>query len=538
MTMMLRFLVSTLASRKSVNMQRKVLGLSSMCILALGFFPVFDVSYGQDKAANQESAAATQLPPSPPRDPAHQRAADLTWRLAPADQKYSSIDGDNLKRFVAEQSAISRRYRDAGHQFWGRIIGTEADAEDAKWMMDALKEFGVSDIHEQYFELPPQWMPQSWSVVATSGAKTLVLDTAQPVYATPATRPEGLDLEAVFVGSGSEAELKLAPDVRGKAAFIMSQDLISRHSGTSSGAIKRVEDHGAAAIFIIVAIPGTNYKTQFYPVLANVPSFSLGDRDGLAIRDMIGMAAGGPTPHVKIKLDVKMVANLKTSTVWATLPGSSDEKVYVLAHRDGWFEGANDNGAGVATMLGIAKYFSKIPKSQRHRTIVFLGTSGHHNVSVIKGNTYNGGESGAWFAQHPEVFANAALLFNCEHTGAADSYWTLGTPPTIRPTNGIQPLTWYVGGTAKLLDISTKAFDAMGVPTDIDSDPGATGEVGRFYWYAPTVELVGASWPWHSDHETDDTISAAGLAAATRAEAKIIADTDTIPLSELRRSSQ
>ncbi len=507
-------------------------------IVAAVLLPVWAASYAHGQNTSQPQSGSVATPARPPADPIHQRSAELGTRSAPTEQKYASIDGAHLKQFVADQSAISRRYRDAGHQFWGRIIGTEADTENAQWMMDKFKQFGLSDVHEQYFDLPPQWMPQSWSVVASSGGQTLTLNTAQPTYATANTPAAGLDLEAVFVGSGSDAELNLARDVKGKAAFIMSPDLLSRHAGTSSGAIKRVEDRGAAAIFVIVAIPDTNYKTQFYPVGTKVPSFSMGYKDGLAIRDMIGAAANGAAPHVKINLDVKMVPNLKSGTVWGTLPGTTDEKVFVLAHRDAWFEGANDNGAGVATMLGIAEYFSKVPKNQRRRTIVFVGTTGHHNISIISGTTsFNGGESGEWFTQHPEIFAKAALLFNCEHTGAADSDWTIGTPASTRTTNATQPLAWYVGGSPKLLAIATKAFDAMGVPTQIDSDPTGGGEIYRFYWYAPAVQLLGTGWVWHSDHETDDTISATGLEAVTRAEAKIIVDTDGVPLSELRRPS-
>ena len=55
--------------------------------------------------------------------------AYLKYRVQPADQPYSSIDGNHLKEYVKDQTAISRRYRDAGHEFWGRIIGSQADAE-------------------------------------------------------------------------------------------------------------------------------------------------------------------------------------------------------------------------------------------------------------------------------------------------------------------------------------------------------------------------------------------------------------------------
>src|SRR5215470_11384937 len=57
-----------------------------------------------------------------PAEPPHHRGAEVGWRLAPADQKYASIDGAHLKDYVGQLTAISRRYRDNGHpQYWGRI---------------------------------------------------------------------------------------------------------------------------------------------------------------------------------------------------------------------------------------------------------------------------------------------------------------------------------------------------------------------------------------------------------------------------------
>jgi hypothetical protein len=49
-----------------------------------------------------------------------------------------------------------------------------------------------------------------------------------------------------------------------------------------------------------------------------------------------------------------MTPNLKSATIWGSLPGTTDETIFVVAHRDGWFEGANDNAAGVASMIGLA----------------------------------------------------------------------------------------------------------------------------------------------------------------------------------------
>src|SRR4029077_4715590 len=96
--------------------------------------------------------------------------------------------------------------------------------------------------------------------------------------------------------------------------------------------------------------------------------------------------------------------------VWGSLPGTSDEAIFVVAHRDGWFEGATDNASGVATMLGLARDFAKIPPDERRRTIHFLGPSGHHD---------NSGMTGHWLADHKEMFAKTAFIINREHTPPA-----------------------------------------------------------------------------------------------------------------------
>jgi len=48
------------------------------------------------------------------------------------------------------------------------------------------------------------------------------------------------------------------------------------------------------------------------------------------------------------------------------------------------------------------------------------------------------------------------------------------------------------------------------------------------------VEIINTAYVWHSDRETSETISTTGLAAVTRTYAKVIADTNSIELKELR----
>ena len=446
----------------------------------------------------------------------------LKWRLLPSEQAYLSIDGKHLKQYVEELTAISRRYRDHGHpQFWGRITGTEADAENAQWLVDEFRKIGLSDVRQQSLDLPPQWMPASWTVTASSGGKIVALESAQPTSTSPGTSGDGLDLEAVDVALATDGDLR-GRDLHGKAVFFYSADYTSRQAPVSDYAIKRIGDRGAAAIFVIVGLPG-NLRTQFYPVGSTVPTFSLGLEDGVAIRNLISQSRDGRPARVRIRLDVKTIPDLKTATVWGSLAGTSDESIFVVAHRDGWFEGATDNASGVATLLGLAEYFAKIPTEQRRRTIYFLGTSGHHD---------NRGMTGHWLADHKEMFTKTALIINCEHTSAEQLVYRGGL---IRRTNTTVPLRWYVGGSPRLEQIVVKAYDTFGVATYAEPEPSAGGEMAPYYQLAPSLQLIEGNLYWHSDRETADVVPPTGLAAATRAYAKIIMDVNEVDLKDLIR---
>jgi hypothetical protein len=474
--------------------------------------------------------AQTPAPPQarPPAGPAPAlyklEDAFLRWPLPADDTAYGKIDGKHLHQFVVDQTAISRRYRDQGHpQFWGRVIGSSADTEDRQWLSDKFKAIGLSDVHVQSFDLAPQWMPQSWDIAASGGGKTIHLDAAQPAYGTSGTTGDGLDLEAAYLGTGSEADY-IGRDVKGKAVVLFSMPLPGswRHTATAEGAVRRAQDKGAAAIIIAIALPG-NIRTQLYPTGTTVPTFSLGMDDGYAVRDLIGRQ---PT-RVHIKLDVTMEAGRTTGTVWGTLPGATDETVYVLAHRDGWFEAGTDNASGVATMLGLAEYFAKIPKANRRRTIVFLGSSGHHNGANM---------SGTWLLDHrEETFAKTALFINCEHTSTMQTY-LLGE--AIRNANMHTGLLWYAGGPQrpKLQDLAVKAFREFGVVTYAEPERAAPGgEMSRLWPYVPGVQGSDYNVFFHSDHESADTVPWTGLEAITRAYAKIIDGVNTLDLKDLQR---
>ena len=67
----------------------------------------------------------------------------IRFPLPPGQEAYADIDGRQMHKDVIEQANMARRYRDQGHpKFWGRIIGTSADAESAQWLVGKFKAAG------------------------------------------------------------------------------------------------------------------------------------------------------------------------------------------------------------------------------------------------------------------------------------------------------------------------------------------------------------------------------------------------------------
>ena len=53
--------------------------------------------------------------------------------------------------------------------------------------------------------------------------------------------------------------------------------------------------------------------------------------------------------------------------------------VVLNAHYDGWFEGAGDNGDGLAVLMALAQHFAK-PENRPRRTLALVASAGHHTA--------------------------------------------------------------------------------------------------------------------------------------------------------------
>jgi hypothetical protein len=443
--------------------------------------------------------------------------AYLPAPLPDADRVYSKISGARMKDMVREIVGISLKSRDDGNRYWGRIAGTKYEAMTADLLESKFRKLRLQDIHREEFPLAPQWFPTEWSMSGSAGGKTLSFKSAFPTMNSMATPPGGIQAEAIWAGFGTAADFS-GRDVKGKIAVIHSMLAPGNmgNSATWEGAARRAAEMGAAAVVLI-----WGYAENFAVVQSSgtnrIPGFYVGYEDGKTLRDAIG---AGPV-KLNLQLTVDMRPNLKSVSIYGTLPGATDENILVMAHMDGWFQAALDNASGLSVMLELADYFSQIPKNKRRRGIAFIGTAGHHVGSPNAGFLHKNRDT---------MLAKTALMINCEHVSYSDhETWTT----KMRQSNEVAPLRYWIHGSPALAEITLGAYRAFRVPLIGDMDDRATGEMGQVSRDAPSIQVIRSPEFKHTDLDTPDIVPAAGLESITRAYAKIIDQVNKLDRSNL-----
>jgi Peptidase family M28 len=447
----------------------------------------------------------------------------LRWPLPPAEQAYATLSGRRIKGYIDEITAISRKSRDDGHQYWGRITGTPYDRMTAEWVAAQFRRIGLEQVRIQTFDtLPPQWFPTSWEVSVAGAGKTIALKTAFPIYHSAGIA--STELEPVWAGLGLAADF-LGRDVKGKAVVVYGIPTPGGRSDSalSNGAIKRAEDAGAAALFIILGFPGnvTSQPTGGDRDPARMPVMMLGSDDGTAIREMIEKRQ---SPTLRMRLTVEMTSGLQTASAWGVLPGATDENIAVMAHTDSFFEGAMDNASGIGTMIELAEHYAKLPRAQRRRTMTFFTSSAHHSPS--------GEEAGLrWIHNHMQsMFAKTALIVNCEHTSQVQTY-LVGN--SLVGSNAVSARRWFVGGSDRLKAIVASSFKTFGIAIYSRPETRPGGELGVVYTDAPSVHIIDHAI-YHTDLDRAELVPEPGLEAAVRAFAKIIDEVNKVDMAALR----
>src|SRR5215471_333914 len=429
----------------------------------------------------------------------------IRFPLPRGEEAYADVDAMKIKAMIGEITAISRKSRDDGNQYWGRIPGTPYDRMAEDWVINQFTKLGMKDVHRQEIAMKPLWYPTSWSAEATIGGKSVALKSAFPITESKGTERSGVTAPIVWFGLGTAADFA-GRDVRGKAVMIYSIATPGGrdHSADWSDAIKRANDAGAALILVEMGFPGNSQSEPEGAVGATAPTITITPDDANLIRDSLD---SGQAVSLHLTLTVEERRNLKTGNTWGTLPGASDEQILIMAHRDAFFEGAMDNASGIAMMLDIARHYAAVPHAQRPRTLVFLTTSDHHH-----------GSAGVQSVRDNYDFSKVALIVNSEHPSQTLLY---NLDAGLMTANEVSARRWFVGGSDQLRTLVRSSLKEFGVAIYRKSEVQPGGELSQLFRKAPSFHIIDHVI-YHTTLDTADLVPAWGLEDATRAFLKII----------------
>ena len=142
--------------------------------------------------------------------------------LPPGNEAYAHVDGLKMKEVVEQITAISRKSRDDGNQYWGRIPSTPYDRMTQDWVIDQFQKIGLKDVRRQDLEMEDLWYPESWKADFTVSGKTTALKTHVP---DQRNRRNTASRHHAHRRSGSASvrpPTSSGREIKGKAVFIYS----------------------------------------------------------------------------------------------------------------------------------------------------------------------------------------------------------------------------------------------------------------------------------------------------------------------------
>jgi len=309
-----------------------------------------------------------------------------------------------------------------------KYTGNEAHNAFVEFLAAEMKGLGL-DVSREHYTFP-RWDATRTALSAgpKGGSKSAVPVTSYFPY-SGSTRPEGVTGDIVYAGSAPKFTLD---GLAGKIALIdfktnvrqwdhtyqawginpPAERFYASYKPARSGVNDLTQFAKAGAVGVIIGwtdVSDANAAYQYSPFSRppqGVPGLYVGRESLARLKTLAGSGA-----QATLVLEAGTHEGSPTDTVIAQLPGTtSDELVIVNTHTDGP-NATEENGA--LGLLAIAKYFSKIPRAERKRTMVFPMTSGHF--------------AGPWvpsmrgvMQKYPEMIKKTVAALTVEHLGCRE----------------------------------------------------------------------------------------------------------------------
>ncbi len=460
------------------------------------------------------------------------------------EEAHVNLEGERIRRdldAIVAFATRSREQRELGSgQLWGRVAGFPSNEQTIAWSVEQFRAAGIEEVEVQTFdqtEGSSLWLPTSWEVrlLGSSafgpGSQDVVLESAMPLNDIPGGL---IEAPIVFVGSG-HASIVSNIDVQGKIAIqqVIPQGHTVFERGPTAARAQNLMALGAVAVVNLIRQPGNEHARD----LSNCggPCLNLGGRDGFFLEQVMDRAAeNGVLDDLRLRITVasERRSGLRGENGIAIIRGRNDsENMVINAHVDSWFDGAGDNGDGLAVMIALARHFAR-PENTPERTLVFVASAGHHTTGLSGPRNF--------LAMNPEITSKTVLMLNLEHV-AQRNY----SPSRIVGEDGYReyiadsgeaPINVGISNRAPFLEaLMDKGVQRYGVNFVSEGSDVQSGEASAFSVVdAARVHIIQAPPLYHTSGERADVISTPGLERMARFFAYFIDQVGDAPTSQIK----
>jgi Zn-dependent M28 family amino/carboxypeptidase len=387
-----------------------------------------------------------------------------------------------------------------------RMSGTAAEREASEYVVETLKDYGVSAKfyeHDALISVPDR------ARVEVTVPRNRTMDGAITISFSASTSPAGVHGEVVRLETVSEETVDRAA-VEGKIVFTEGLP--------TPDPVCLLDDAGAAALIMASVTEGQVHEmiasplwgtpsTETADALPNLPVAEIHRDQGEWLRDRLEEGPVEATVETQVTTETTV---LPCPVGW--IDGSESDRYYIMGnHVDAWYEGITDNATAMAATLEVARIFAG---TEPRRGLVF-GFWPAHSTGRYAGS--------AWYAD--------AHWLDLRENGVAYLHADL---------NGLRgaDTLWY----QHMAELEDEHLDAMSVadldmPTEQEGGgiiaavdrPGRNSD--QSFWGAGLSSLlsgarlspgteeggpIGGGWWWHTPADTRDKVDVGVMVEETK----------------------
>jgi hypothetical protein len=319
-----------------------------------------------------------------------------------------------------------------------RYTGNKAHVAYINFLEKNLKSFGLTVDRDTYKF--PRWEAKNWGITVkpAMGAAWKVPVSSYYPYSGQ-TGNDGVTGEVVHMeykppsggGRAQTENFQVPVDVKGKIVYVdavispqtffpsdrvwnyytsateLVPDISVLYGRGSAPSLEALKNAGALGLVVgWTNISDEQAAYQYAPfgrALQGFPALWVGQTSAAKLKALSVTGA-----QATLVLEADIFQDSPTDTLIGTLPGMSDEEIVIVnSHTDGPNATEENGGIGI---LAIAKYFSKLPKSELKRTLIFPLTTGHFAHAYVPSIS-------GFVKQHPDLVKKAVASITVEHLG-------------------------------------------------------------------------------------------------------------------------